>query len=76
MKEKKLMIEARVAEIMKKQRWQIQKVADETGLSYQTVFNLYHNKNTMIKFDVLDRLCNLFQCEPGDILKRVENKAV
>lgn len=37
--------------------------------SYQSLSNLMDNKSTGIKFCNLDRICNLLECEPGDIIK-------
>ncbi len=42
--------------------------------SYQSLSNLINNQSTGIQFANLDRICNLLNCEPGDIIKRKEGE--
>jgi putative transcriptional regulator len=50
----------RLSRLMGERRQSIQDVASATGLSYTTVFQLYHDKSTRYDRETLDRLCNHF----------------
>ncbi len=45
-------------------------LADELGLTEAQLSKIRNGHMKGIKFDTLDRLCDLLDCEPGDILKR------
>ena len=57
---------------MGERRMKIQDVAKATGLARNTIALLYHDKAVRVDLDALDRLCELFQCEIGEILVRTE----
>lgn len=67
-------IESRLSVLMGERRYNIQAVIDKTGLERNTVSNLYHDKVKRIDFKTLDKLCELFNCEPSDILRRVKSE--
>lgn len=67
-------IESRLSVLMGERRYNIQAVIDKTGLERNTVSNLYHDKVKRIDFKTLDKLCELFDCEPSDILRRVKSE--
>jgi putative transcriptional regulator len=50
----------RLSRLMGDRRLSIQDVARATGLSYTTVFQLYHDRSTRYDRDTLDRLCTYF----------------
>lgn len=54
--------------MMAKKKMNIQDVSNATGLSRKSISKLYHDVSTQITFDVLERLCDLFECEPGELL--------
>ncbi len=54
--------------LMAEHKMNIQDVSNATGLSRKSISKLYHEISTQITFDVLEKLCNLFECDPGDIL--------
>ena len=62
-------IESRLSVLMGERRYNIQNVIDKTGLERNTVSKLYHDKVKRIDFRTLDKLCELFDCEPSDILR-------
>lgn len=37
------------------------------GVTYNTVYNLYHNKTSGIDFDTLNKLCFALDCTPNDL---------
>lgn len=46
----------------------VQKLADESGLNYNTAHALWKNKINRIDYGTLEKLCIFFQVEPGEIL--------
>ena len=44
-------------------------LARMSGLSYDTVLNLYNDVNKGIEFDTLDKLCWALECTTQDILR-------
>lgn len=49
--------------LMGKNRYLIKDVHEKTGLSRNTVSNLYNNKATRIDFETIEKLCDLFHCD-------------
>ncbi len=44
------------------------KLAQQLGISYPTMLDMYNGESTSIKFETLEKLCNILQCTPNDIL--------
>lgn len=42
----------------------------ESAIGYQSLSAIMNNETTGIKFETLDKLCNILDCEPGDIIKK------
>jgi DNA-binding Xre family transcriptional regulator len=53
----------------------IRKVARDTGLAYNTVFAIYHNKAGRADLATLDALAKALDCEPGELIGRPGVKA-
>ena len=47
-------------------------LAKESGVAYSNCYKLWNNQQKMIGLDTLERLCEALNCEPGDILVRVQ----
>ena len=64
------MVYLRVNELLKEKNrskyWLVQNM--ESG--YQSLSHLIKNETVSIHFSTLDKLCELFDCEPGDIIVR------
>lgn len=45
------------------------KIAELTGLSFPTINSLYKGNSKSIYFDTLEKLCNILQCTPNDLLE-------
>ena len=62
------MIYVRVKEILKEKKktkyWFVKKMEE----GYQALSHLMDNETTGIHFDTLEKLCNILECNPGDIL--------
>ena len=64
------MIQIEVKELLKKQKkskyWFIKNM--EGG--YQSLSRMMNNQTSSIRFETLEKICNLFDCEIGDLIKR------
>lgn len=49
-------------------------LVQQTGSSYQTINKMVNNETKSIRFETLNRLCEIFNCEIGDIIVRKKGK--
>lgn len=65
------MIRVKVKEILKQKKkskyWFIKNM--EGG--YQALSRLMNNETTSIHFETLEKMCDIFECDPGDIIERI-----
>lgn len=61
-------IKCNLSTLMGANRYNIQDVADKTGLTRDTISKLYHDNMGRIDSKTLSKLCALFKCSVGDIL--------
>lgn len=62
--------------LMGKNRYSIQDVHQLTGLSRNTVSNLYNDRATRVDYDTVVKLCTLFECSIGELFQIDVDKAV
>lgn len=67
------MIQCHLARLMGEKKLKIVDVARETGLNRNTVTLLYKETAQRIDLDAIDKLCELFECEVGDLLEKVDS---
>jgi putative transcriptional regulator len=67
-------IESRLSVLMGERKYNIQAVIDRTGLDRTSISNFYHDKLKRVDLNMLDKLCDLFDCEPSDLLRHVKDK--
>jgi putative transcriptional regulator len=60
-------IENRVSELLGRRRESIADLARATGISYPACHALYHGSSKSISFDVMEKLCAYFGCQPGEL---------
>lgn len=63
-------IKCHLAKFMGERKMKIMDVARETGLNRNTVTLLYKETAQRIDLDAIDKLCDLFECEVGDLLEK------
>ncbi|WP_311945440.1 helix-turn-helix domain-containing protein [Halomonas piscis] len=68
------MIRCHLARLMGERKMKIVDVATETGLNRNTVTLLYKETAQRVDLDALAKLCQLFQCEVGDLLEYVPDE--
>lgn len=47
------------------------KFKQDTGISLQTAYALYNNPNRIPRMSVLDKICETYQIQPGEILEKI-----
>lgn len=52
----------------------ISDVARETGVNRGTITRLYHETAQRIELETIDRLCDLFECDVGELLEYVRGQ--
>ena len=65
------MIKCNLSKLMGEYKVNIQTIHEETGLNRNTISNLYHEKVSRIDFTTIDKLCDFFNCEVGELLEHV-----
>ncbi|MCI8618116.1 MAG: helix-turn-helix transcriptional regulator [Clostridia bacterium] len=67
------MVQLRIKELLNEQKktkyWFIKHMEG----SYRSLSNMMDNKTTSIRFDTIDKLCDIFNCEVGEIIERKKN---
>ncbi len=60
----------RIDVLLAERKMKAKVLAEELGLTEAQLSKIRNGNMKGIKFDTLDQLCKLLDCEPGDILKR------
>lgn len=66
------MIRCHLSRIMGEHKMKISDVARETGINRSTVTALYQENAARIELDVVDKLCNLFNCKVSDLFEFIK----
>jgi putative transcriptional regulator len=67
-------IEIRLANVLEEKGATLYWLAKGTGLRYATVWNLARGDLMKLDTNVLDRICEALECQPGDLLVRVVSR--
>ncbi len=62
--------------MLAKRKMRSKDLAERIGITEQNVSLLKSGKVKGVRFDTLDRICAVLQCQPGDILERVPGPAL
>lgn len=68
------MIKCRLSTILGERRMKIRELERRSGVSLNTLLSLYHERSKGVSFDVLERICEALDIQPGDLLVRVNEK--
>ncbi|MDU1413470.1 MAG: helix-turn-helix transcriptional regulator [Clostridium sp.] len=63
------MIKVKLQCILDREERSLNWVSVKTGISYSTLHKFCSNKTTSVSYDVLEKLCNLFNCDVCDIIE-------
>ena len=70
------MIEIRIDELLKTFSRSFYWLAKETGISHTTLWRLKKAKALGLNLDTLEKLCEVLECQPGDMLSYVNGKKI
>lgn len=68
------MLYINVKEILKEKKKTKYWLIKEMGCSYQAMSDVMNNNTKGMKFDTLEKLCEVLECTPNDILKIEKDK--
>ena len=57
-----------------KRKMSLTELADRVGITLANLSILKTNKARAVRFSTLEALCRELDCQPGDLLERVEDK--
>ncbi len=63
------MIRCHLSTFMGREKLRISDVAQKTGLNRSTITALYNETATRVDLPAIESLCNLFQCQVGDLFE-------
>jgi putative transcriptional regulator len=66
------MIELRIEKMLGDRGRSLYWLAKEAEITYAALWNLKERRTDGITFPVLDRICKALECQPGDLLVRIE----
>ena len=64
-------IRCNLSEILGRRRIKMTELAEKAGLAYGTVLSLYHERAKGVTFEVMDKICEALECQPGELFERV-----
>lgn len=67
-------IELKLDLVMAQRRMPLNELADRVGITNVNLSKIKNNKVNAIRFSTLAAICKALECEPGDILKYVEDE--
>lgn len=67
------MIKSRLKVLLAENELTQKELAEKIGARLPTINDLCNNKSKQIPIKLLDDICNLFNCDIGDILKHENN---
>lgn len=59
----------RLDRLLAEHKMQLSELADQVGISLANLSNLKTGKVKAIRFSTLEKICEILQCQPGDILE-------
>ena len=73
-----MMIEIRIDELLEKRERSFYWLSKQSGISHTTLWRLKKGKALGINFATLEKICEILDCVPGDLLKfsKVEKKEI
>jgi putative transcriptional regulator len=67
------MIKFRLNELLEERGQTIYWLWKQTGVRYATIWQMGKGEVVRLNMDALDRICEALECQPGDLLVRVES---
>ncbi len=67
-------IKCHLSKLLGERRIHLRELARQTGLSYYTLWMLYHEKTKGIYFNVIAKICHALNIQVGDLFEYVEEE--
>lgn len=58
---------------MGEKRIKMSELSRMSGLTYETIFKLYHNKTKGVDFVTLNKICSALECDISDIFNFIQD---
>ena len=69
-----MMIETRLDDLLEQRGRSLYWLQKESGISYTALLKLRKGRANSITFPVLEAICDLLDCQPGDLLVKVPDQ--
>jgi putative transcriptional regulator len=66
------MIKCNLSRMMGERKMKISDLVTETGINRGTITRLYHETYSRVDVEVIDQLCDFFDCSVCELLERVD----
>ena len=66
------MIKIHLSRVLGERRITQRRLSEMAGVRPNSINALYNEKAQRIDIDVLDKICKALECQPGDLLERIE----
>lgn len=63
------MVYLKVDELLKKENKSRYWLVKRMDGNYRTINNMLYKETISIRFDTIDKLCKIFNCQPGDLFE-------
>lgn len=67
------MIVCRLDQVAEKRGLNAHQISLQTGVSYPTIHKYWRNQASSYDVRILDDLCKLLECQPGDLLVHISD---
>lgn len=72
--EKKLIVRSNLKAILEERKKSIRKLAEETGLNFETLRRMYNDETKQFNRDMLAKVCQVLEIEINELLILVDTK--
>ena len=64
----------RLDRVMADRKMSLNELSEKVGISNVNLSNLKNGKEKAVRFSTLESICEVLDCQPGDILEYVKNE--
>jgi putative transcriptional regulator len=68
------MIKIQLSDVLAERKQTLYWLWKQTGIGWATIWQIGNGEVSRLNLDALDRICEVLECQPGDLLVRVEPK--
>jgi len=58
--------------ILGDKKMSIRELSEETGITYTMIRDLYHGQRQSVKWETIDKVCEVLDVDVGDLFRRVK----